>query len=242
PTEIVLILMEHMTTRELCKTRYVSKSFAAMVSVILTPRVLSRIGNLTVDMVHANTAYTALERSKLPDLHSSRQFLRDIPLTEVKEATWYATPPAEMQTICECLCILFGQAGSTQNRRSSNKASSHLDDMPEVDAPLPWSTIKKIMSRYDFKTWLMNLRTGVDFIPAAQIKKVERILMVDPQITYERVREVSMAGYRLLILVAACWQCGTIMEDLRVMRKAVQTLETKVVNAQQFASDLDRYH
>lgn len=47
------------------------------------------------------------------------------------------------------------------------------------------------MSRYDFRTWLTNLRAGVDYVPIANVRKVERIIMLDPSITYENLRQVS---------------------------------------------------
>ncbi|KAI9329140.1 hypothetical protein DFJ73DRAFT_861050 [Zopfochytrium polystomum] len=92
---------------------------------------------------------------------------------------------------------------------------------------MTWAAIKKQMTRFDFKNWLTNLRMGVDHIPHPAIKRVERIIMMDPSITYERMREVSTAGYKLLIVVAACLQYGSIAEELRGLRKTVSIVERR---------------
>jgi hypothetical protein len=90
------------------------------------------------------------------------------------------------------------------------------------------------MTRYDFKTWLTNLRVGVDYIPLSHVTKVEKIIMMDPAITYERLREVSRSGYRLLIVVAACLQYVKIAEGLRGLRREVVVLEKKLGRYQMF--------
>jgi hypothetical protein len=46
-------------------------------------------------------------------------------------------------------------------------------------------------------------------VPIEATLAVENIIRLDPFITYERLREVSLAGYRLLIKVAAALQVIT---------------------------------
>jgi hypothetical protein len=62
------------------------------------------------------------------------------------------------------------------------------------------------MQRYDFKRWFLALDTSVESIPMPATVFVEHIIRMDPLITYERLRDVSLAGYRLLIKVAAALQ------------------------------------
>lgn len=91
---------------------------------------------------------------------------------------------------------------------------------PELDSTsrISWIDIRRILKRSDFKLWLANLAVNVEFIDIKYVlmnscsivylyfkflsclnrdtKKVEQIIRVDPLITYERLREVSMAAYR----------------------------------------------
>ncbi|KAJ3214987.1 hypothetical protein HDU67_001004, partial [Dinochytrium kinnereticum] len=217
----------------------------------------------------ADEGYRDTEKEKRPHLRHYRQFLRNITTNEITEATWYATPPEELKTVCECLCILKGSptfqlrksatlpsaaslpslpsavastssssSSSSADATSTPSAQSAASHHPPATAPaatteddpppMSWSQIKKTMTRYDFKTWLTNLRVGVDYIPFPNVKRVERIIMMDPNVTYERLREVSMAGYKLLIIVAACLQYCAISEDLRVRRRDMVALEKRL--------------
>ncbi|KAI8894983.1 hypothetical protein BC833DRAFT_567863 [Globomyces pollinis-pini] len=114
---------------------------------------------------------------------------------------WFSNPPVELQTVCECLCRL--------------KATERMN----------WTDIRKIMKKSDFKLWLLCLSTNVDSISIKNTRKVETIIRLDPLITYERLRDVSMAGYRLLILVAASLQYNSIADELVTKRLGVAELE-----------------
>ena len=51
--------------------------------------------------------------------------------------------------------------------------------------------------------------------------------MHDATITYERLRDVSTAGYKLLIIVAACLQYGGIKEEVRKAQAVVEAVERR---------------
>jgi hypothetical protein len=62
------------------------------------------------------------------------------------------------------------------------------------------------MQKSEFKAWFLNLNSAVNDVSIEATQQVENIIRLDPFITYERLREVSLAGYRLLIKVAAVLQ------------------------------------
>lgn len=104
----------------------------------------------------------------------------------MSEATWYTTPPCELQTVCECLCLL-----------SMNQLPALPTDLTAMTPPstpliininnrLSWKTLKKMMMNYEFKSWIMNLRMNCETISLVNIKRVEEIIMNDDSITYPR--------------------------------------------------------
>ncbi|KAJ3107456.1 hypothetical protein HDU97_004052 [Phlyctochytrium planicorne] len=274
PNEILLLVFELVPTSGLLTIRRSSSAFRALADVTLCERLRLQIMELSVKHTVADEGYRETERERRPHLRHYRQFLRNITTNEITEATWYATPPEELKTVCECLCILKGSPSFHVRKSTSLPSTSSLPSLPSAAAaagaavvtttgavatgpaaaaetqsagalsaaalvhpeetPMTWAHIKKTMTRYDFKTWLTNLRVGVDYIPFQNVKRVERIIMMDPNVTYERLREVSMAGYKLLIIVAACLQYCAISEDLRVRRRDMVAIEKKLSKFKMF--------
>ncbi|KAJ3116365.1 hypothetical protein HDU96_009828 [Phlyctochytrium bullatum] len=264
PNEILLIIFELVPTSSLLTVRMASRAFRALVDVTLCERLRIQIVELGIKHTAAEESYRDTEKQKRPHLRHYRQFLRNITTNEITEATWYATPPEELKTVCECLCILKGSPSLPHRKSGSLPSAGSLPSLPSAstsqmpttaspvtspsssspsltdpsgsieETPMTWAQIKKIMTRYDFKTWLTNLRVGVDYIPFPNVKRVERIIMMDPNVTYERLREVSMAGYKLLIIVAACLQYCAISEDLRIRRRDMVALEKRLTRYRVF--------
>ena len=58
--------------------------------------------------------------------------------------------------------------------------------------------------------------------------------MADPNITYERLREVSTAGYKMLIVVAAVLQYAGIAEELRGLKRKCVGFESSVGSTKLF--------
>ncbi|KAJ1551293.1 hypothetical protein HK096_001753 [Nowakowskiella sp. JEL0078] len=175
-----------------------------------------------IDPDHSHTPFVSVVTS-LSQAASAAQTAPVHALARV-EATWYACPPVELQVVCECLCVL------------KNGDSSLVSDEP-VRA---WPVIKKQISRAEFRNWFTNLRVNVDAIDMGSIKRAERIIMLDPAITYERLREVSTAGYKLLIIVAACLQYRGIAEELRAKGVELADLEKRVERSRNFLRCLSK--
>ncbi|KAL2916632.1 hypothetical protein HK105_203744 [Polyrhizophydium stewartii] len=171
------------------------------------------------------TSHRSVVAVKRPLLTHYRQFLASSSSTEITEATWYTTPPAELHTVCECLCILRG---------AIPPPPAGVPEAGDGRVPTPWPTLKRIMSRYDFKSWLASMSTSVASIDIVNARRVENIIRMDATITYERLRDVSMAGYRLLIIVAAALQSVTLLDEIATSKAELTAFEAKYDRARKF--------
>ncbi|KAJ3044000.1 Dynein heavy chain 10, axonemal [Rhizophlyctis rosea] len=234
PNELILSLLEHLPTKTLLTTRLVSRRFRRLSNLVLSPRIESSLTTLEQQRQESDAQVRETEITKRPMLRHYRQWLRNASSHEVTEATWYAKPPEELKVVCECLCILKG----VKEPRKSSPSPPSSSSTSEED-PLSWHTIRKTMSLYSFKTWLTSLRTQVDQIPYPAIQRVEQIIISNPLITYERLREVSTAGYNLLILVAACLQYCAIAEELKRQKAEFVELDRGCARLEMFLSALE---
>ncbi|TPX31541.1 hypothetical protein SmJEL517_g05168 [Synchytrium microbalum] len=254
PNEIYLLYFQLLSTTHLLTIRLVSHRLKLLVDYELDARMKISLVELSKRRHDVDSKYVEAERVKRPHLRHYRQFLFNISAAELSEATSYKVPPPEIKTVCECLCLLRGGnnhplTGPVSAPTSpttfpngpvdvAHPTTPNVSTRPFGDESSPpvmsWSSLKKLMTRYDFRTWLTNLRAGVDYIPISNVRRVERIIMLDPTITYENLRQVSMAGYKLLIIVAAVLQYCTIAEDLRVKRRELSNLDRKFTRCKLF--------
>jgi hypothetical protein len=218
--EIQFHLFEFLPSRDLAQVRGTCKSYKSISNYILKQRSHQAIVKLSQEYTHLESSFEEIHTEKKPQLNHFRGFLRAIPATYLSEASWYTNPPKELMTVCECLVIL-------KNGQDALKAFS-AENSSTTASDLKWAEIKRQMSRYDFKTWFVNLRKTVDAIPIDNVKQVQHIIMYDPMITYERLRDVSMTGYHLLIIVAACLQYGTIAQDLKLKQREMSKLQRQM--------------
>ncbi|KAJ3058012.1 hypothetical protein HDU98_005867, partial [Podochytrium sp. JEL0797] len=219
PNELLLLVCLRSTTSTLLLLRLASTRLRALANLVLRDRTRKVLVDTEAVLLRMSGELELLEVEKRPHLRHYKQFLRNISMNDLTEAIWYTSPPEELKTVCECLCILKGQdpisTPTTSPRRINTTSSTSSSDStseitgtltalhlfptptpppttstgPAADEPTTWHTLKKQMSRYDFKNWVANLRTNVDKIPYASIKRVEHIIMHDQSITYERLRE-----------------------------------------------------
>ncbi|KAJ3164324.1 hypothetical protein HDU88_005422 [Geranomyces variabilis] len=246
PNELLLVLLETMPTTQICTMRRVSKTYAALGSIVIAKRIEEQLEDLAVKDVELRAALAAAQAEFGLHLDHYKQFLRGVTPSDLTEALWYSNPPEELRAICECLCRLKGlppaaAPAASLRRNAPAPASALLRSAADLASlqPLPWSQIKKIMGRYEFKTWLLNLQSNVDHIPHASIRVVEHIIMIDPDINYDHVRDVSLAGYRLLILVAACLQYANINEDLKGKAAAAHKVQRTIENYRSFIDTIE---
>jgi len=220
PSELQLSLMRYLSSQDLCNVRLICKRWNILSCYLLRIQISQQINRMTEERQIAQLALLNNEMDKRQPLAHYREFLTNITGAEISEAMHYNSPPPELQTVCECLCILKG----CESTSSRNKEYS----------PMAWPAIRKHMSRYDFKTWLVGLRHNVEFVQLANVKRVSHIIITDPSITYDRLRDVSLTGYRLLIVVAAVLQYCQLSEDLKIQRRTLTLIESRLNKKQKF--------
>lgn len=220
PMEIWALILKKSDC--LKKTRLLNKKFNNLSNDILMTIYAPLVDELSVNYSNSLASYNQLKSIKMPQLDHFKQFLLSPNTMEnLNEIIWYTNAQVEVQSVCECLVRLFGA-------------------FPELDSTsrISWIDMRRILKRSDFKLWLANLAVNVEFIDIKDTKKVEQIIRVDPLITYERLREVSMAAYRLLILVAASLQHSTISHELDQANLDCKKVQKRLQNASQFLERL----
>jgi hypothetical protein len=210
PNEIYMLILKNSNVKELASLRLVSHLIKDLAEILLSSRLAIIIKDQTNTFDEASTTYTKMHAQLNPQLLHYKTFLQNLSANEIMECTWYSSPPAELATVCACLCIL------KQGDKPSSRAA--LADPRVEKHSWSWSDCKKTMGRYDFKNWFMSLNESVRNVSFENIRKVERIIQQDQSITYERLREVSTAGYKLLIVVAAVLQYVSVAKDLNEKR------------------------
>jgi dynein heavy chain len=213
PYEIHHLIFQGLSLEQLCALRGVSRESQAIVARTLRNRVEMHLSLLKQQRSEIQDQLNTREKVSAPNLRHYRSFLQQISLNEISEAMWYSSPPRELQIVCECLCIL--KLGNLCNR-------------------LEWRSTKVALSKYEFKHWLSNLKTNVQRIPIENVKRVENIIANDSSITYERLRDVSMAGYRLLIYVAATIQYAKLHNELRVLKNRLEEIDKRSSSLSRF--------
>lgn len=68
-------------------------------------------------------------------------------------------PPHEVRIVCVCLSLLHRVPGK---------------DEAAVEKATEWSYVKKVMASRVFRAWLVNLEPGVDSVPLANVRLVEK--------------------------------------------------------------------
>lgn len=213
PNELVYEVLNKVASSDLLSIRLTSSYLCRLANLILSSRKAKETQKLKLDYLVTKSAKNDLEQTLSPHLTHYRQFLSNLNTTEIAEAAWYKIAPSELHTVCTTLVILY---------------NSGIDEEVPHGQSLSWSTVKKSMSTRTFKDWFRALSTGVNQINYRGVKQVEAIIQRDQDITYERLREVSNPGYRLLIVVAAVLQYSNLNESILVEVRTLKGLEGRL--------------
>lgn len=206
PMELYYEILKYCTTKSLLQFRLVSKSTMAIANSLLCKSLLVPFIDLSIKTRTLEIEYNSAQDTQRPLLEHYRGFLNPPTLNDdLTEVVWYTNVREELKVVLECLCRLKGGVMLPDNER------------------MHWPEIKNMLKKSDFRLWISSLLTNVEFIKILDTKKVEQIIRVDPLITYERLREVSTAGYRLLIVVAACLQFSSISYELTGKQEKFET-------------------
>lgn len=207
PEELWLGVLECLSVSDLLVVRSLSRKWKSMSNLVLSSILESRFIKLSYETEAADAKHKESEGVRLPLLAHYRDFLLVPTIHEnLTEVVWYSNAPFEVQAVAECLVRLKGGVNLPDEER------------------MPWSELRRIMKRADFKMWISSLSTNIEKVDYHDALQVEQIIRVEPLITYERLRDVSMAGYRLLILVAASLQYATIGHELRKVERTAKLL------------------
>ena len=220
PDELLLIIFNQLPNADLLKLRSVNSHLGAIAQEILRFRTKLRMQFLNAEFISVQKVYQDMVDDKKPRLDHFRGFLQQLPITHIQEASWYTVVPHELLTVCECLVILK-QGPLTAN-----------------DPVEKWAEIKKTMSKYEFKSWYINLRENVEDLDMIHVGLVQNIIMHDSTITYERVHEVSICAYQMLIAIAASLQFATISQDMNLTKNKMFTLQVNVQKSMRFLNAL----
>lgn len=220
PDELLLIILKYLSNADLLQTRSVNMHVGGISQEILRFRTKSRMQALNSEFIEIQSTYQDMVDEKKPRLDHFRAFLQELPPTHIQEASWYTAVPHELSIICECLVIL---------KQGPLKTATPVEK---------WAEIKKIMTRYEFKSWYINLKENVEDLEMEYVTIVQNIIMHDPSITYERVHEVSICGYQILIAIAASLQFATISQDMKMVKTKMYMLKNSVQKSMKFLNAL----
>lgn len=223
PNELIYEVLNKINTADLLSVRTTSSYLSSVANLILASRMNKDILMYKLDLVKSKAHMIELEETLRPHLTHYRQFLSNLNTTEVSEVAWYKTCPTELHTVSTCL-VLLKNGGLTQEDPS----------IPSHGQSISWPSVKKQLNRRDFKDWFTSLSTTVDAISYTGVKQVEAIIQRDQDITYERLREVSEPGYRLLIVVAAVLQYANLSEAIRSEERTMGGLSKGLVRSEVF--------
>ena len=216
PDELLLMVINYLPNSDLLNLRPVNKHIGHIAQEILGKRINQILKILEIQKKSIETCYQEMLSVKKPQLDHFKQFLNQGTSLQLKELSWYNTVPLELQFVCECLVTL---------KQGPLSSTNQMDK---------WAEIRRSMTRLDFKNWFINLESNVDLLKMENVEIVKEIIIRNPSINYERIREISVCGYNVLILIAACLQYGMISQDLKIKFTELKIIQEKSLKAIKF--------
>jgi hypothetical protein len=213
PDELLLMIIHQLPNVEVLNMRAVNKHIGRVAQEIIRNRTNKRVQYLAIQTTSIECAYQEMLQIKKPQMDHFSQFLRAASNNQLQELSSYSTVPKELQIVGECLVTL--KQGPLQATNQRDK----------------WVEIRRTISRFEFKTWFLNLQSNLDSLDMVNVQIVREILMTNPDITYERVHEISVCGYNLLILIAASLQYAVISQELKVLLTEMKLAQEKSAKA-----------
>lgn len=213
PDELILMIVHHLPNLDVLNFRRVNKHMGGVAQEIIRKRTTKRVQMLSIQTNSVEAEYQEILGIKKPQLDHFSQFLNELSNTQLQELACYNAVPLELQIVGECLVTL---------KQGSLKSTHQIDK---------WVEVKKAISRLEFKNWFINLKSNLETLNIENVQLVREIIIRNPSITYERIRDISICGYGLLIVVAASLQYGVISQDLKVKCTEMNILQEKLGRA-----------
>ena len=199
PNEIWVQTVQFCDLQTLLQLRRVNTLFLKMSNATLRKRLDNEFLVHLEALEKLKMQHEELVKSSAPNLEHYREFLLADMNEFVSELCYYLEVPIEVRVVAQCLLRLYGNANAKT-----------------------WAEQRKIMKSTDFRLWLNSLPVLVKEIDIKNTRAVEDLIRNDPAITYVRLRAVSMAGYRLLIVVAACLQYSSIQNEVSTSKLTLE--------------------
>lgn len=210
PPEIIGIIGEYMDDGSLYELRGASRLCCCVLSGILLRRKTSRHWNVLKRFADSKALSETMKSEMHMKLKHYNSFLTNTSDSDINDVIWCWNPPAELPSVCRCLCILYILSPPRVFRRLMSRATAK-----NIKTVLPWHLVQVTMSNSQFRKWYSGLSATIERVPLGAATFVEEIIVSDPTLTYDRLRESSPTGYRLLIIVSACLQHCLISKDIR---------------------------
>lgn len=134
----------------------------------------------------------------MPALEAARLALADLNKNDITEIRSFASPPTEVQVVCECIAILKG-----------------LKD-------ISWKGCKAMMSEGGFLRSLMEM--NCELITQKQVIKCRKHLK-EARTNAEAMKSISKAGYGLLKFVNAVLNFCDVYKGIKPKKDKVEELE-----------------
>ncbi|KAI9190360.1 hypothetical protein H9P43_001794 [Blastocladiella emersonii ATCC 22665] len=222
-------------TTDLLVARLTCRALAAAANAVLRPILDRDLPVITLAEERALVYREGVEADAREPLAHNRRFLRTLSTAHLSELASMKRPPREVVQVAACLAALMGTGKSSSGSvaRLRHDASSVSYDGTS------WTATRRALARPEARAWLAALHTR---LPPAVVNPVgveaARAALVAMGISYERMQEVSMAGYRALIVVAACIQYCEHAGRVEAAKKAHGMLERRVGQVRKLAEAL----
>lgn len=164
---------------------------------------------IEIEKVDATEALAAA----LPALEAARLALADLNKNDITEIRSFASPPSQVQYVCECVAIIKG--------------------LSEIS----WKSCKAMMSEGGFLRSLMEMNCEV--ITPKQIARCKKHLK-EADTSYDSMRSVSRAGFGLLKFVNAVLNFCEVYKDVKPKKDKVESLERELATQVAMLEKLNR--
>ncbi|KAJ3045173.1 hypothetical protein HDU99_009874, partial [Rhizoclosmatium hyalinum] len=133
PNELLLLVCYNLSTPSLTTLRLTSKRMRSLANIVLRDRTRIHLKEYEDECVKLEGEHVSMENEKRPHLRHYKQFLRNVNMNDVTEAIWYTSPPEELKTVCECLCILKGLPKKKKATTAiSTTTNAHSDSLTQA--------------------------------------------------------------------------------------------------------------
>ncbi|KAI9220227.1 hypothetical protein BC828DRAFT_384035 [Blastocladiella britannica] len=248
PNELLLLIMDHVAPASLSivamslgqlappsarpahailRFRAANRRLHALAAVVLRPVVAGDCTALAARRASCETHRSKVLAAAEPALAHNRRFLRSVAPAHLRELSALARPVGDLAAVCAAFVALM-----------------HPDVAPAaaLNPGAAWATTRRLLAHRTTHTWATTLHTATRTSPPPTVAgglAAARSIIVRSGISYDRMRTVSVVGYRLLIATAAVLQFHEHVARIDAADAHVARLTVREGQAARFAAALD---